>query len=246
MRSRLCAAVAAVLTLGVLTVPASAARQLPTAAAATSSALVARYNFDGRAGAVLDASGNGHTMRLISSRGGKLRVVRHGSGNAMQFPAPCSGAKCPHAVLQSPHTADLNPGRRPILFGATVRLPAGQTTKGQNVVQKGYSIKGSQYKLQIDGMMGRPSCVLVDTAKRGIRMVRSAISVADGRWHAIQCRRVGSTFAVLIDGAVRGVAQIPAALTVANKAPLSIGGKGAYRDNDQFQGALDDVWVQIG
>jgi hypothetical protein len=28
--------------------------------------------------------------------------------------------------------------------------------------------------------------------------------------------------------------------------PLAVGGKGAFTDNDQFQGALDDVWVRIG
>jgi hypothetical protein len=245
MRSRL-SALAAVLAVGVLTVPASAARPVSPQSGGKSSVMVAKYDFDGRTGAVIDDSGHGHTMRLVSSRGGRLRVVRHGSGQAMQFPARCSGAKCPHAVLQSPHSPDLNPGRRPILFGATIRLPAKQTTKGQNVVQKGYSKKGSQYKLQIDGLMGRPSCVLVDTAKGGIHLARSAISVADGAWHAVQCRRIGTSFTVLIDGAVRGVTQVPGTLTVANKAPLSIGGKGAYRDNDQFQGALDDVWIQIG
>ena len=238
MRSRLFV-LAAILAAGVMTVPASAAE-------VSRSVLVARYEFDGRAGGVVDDSGNGHTMRLVASRGGRLRVIRHGAGQAMQFPHRCGGPKCPRAVLQTPHSADLNPGRRPILFGASVRLPATDTTKGQNVVQKGYSAKGSQYKLQIDGRMGRPSCVLVDARNRGIHMARSAISVADGRWHAIQCRRVGTSFTVLIDGAVRGVNQVPTALSVTNRAPLSIGGKGAYRDNDQFQGALDDVWVQIG
>jgi hypothetical protein len=47
---------------------------------------------------------------------------------------------------------------------------------------------------------------------------------------------------VFVDGVPQGTAKIPADLSVHNTAPLSIGGKGAYRDNDQFQGALDDVW----
>jgi hypothetical protein len=33
---------------------------------------------------------------------------------------------------------------------------------------------------------------------------------------------------------------------VLNHIPLSVGGKGSFTDNDQFQGILDDVWVQIG
>jgi hypothetical protein len=33
---------------------------------------------------------------------------------------------------------------------------------------------------------------------------------------------------------------------VANPAPLRIGGKGAYADNDQFHGTIDDVWITRG
>ena len=51
---------------------------------------------------------------------------------------------------------------------------------------------------------------------------------------------------ILIDGALRGLVVIPATLSVTNRYPLSIGGKGTSQDNDQFQGALDDVWVRIG
>jgi hypothetical protein len=35
-------------------------------------------------------------------------------------------------------------------------------------------------------------------------------------------------------------------LSVSNNRPLSIGGKGVYANNDQFSGAVDDVWVRIG
>ncbi|OJF14421.1 LamG domain-containing protein [Couchioplanes caeruleus] len=49
-----------------------------------------------------------------------------------------------------------------------------------------------------------------------------------------------------VDGRCRGSTTVPATLSVSNTIPLSIGGKGAYRDNDQFPGALDDVWVAIG
>src|SRR3954447_7124401 len=75
MRSRL-PALAAVLAVGVLTVPASAAQPVSPQSGGKSSVMVARYDFDGRAGAVIDDSGHGHTMRLVSSRGGRLRLVR--------------------------------------------------------------------------------------------------------------------------------------------------------------------------
>ena len=218
----------------------------PATPAAAASVTVARYDFDGRSAALLDDSGRGHTMRLITSRGGTVRPVLHGSGYGLQFPARCTGAKCPHAVLQTAHSADLNPGRRAIAWGATVRLARSQTTMGQNVVQKGYSATSSQYKLQIDGRAGRPSCVLVDVRKRSVKLVRSSISVADGRWHTVKCSRAGAAFGILVDGRTRGMIRIPATLSVANKYPLRIGGKGTYADNDQYQGAVDDVFVKIG
>ena len=242
----------AVLVLGALAGPlpanAQVAREpLDQRAGAAAPRTVAKYGFDGRrAGTVLDLSGNGHTMRLVTGRGGTVRSVVHGSGQGLQFPAKCSGRKCPHAVLQTPTSAVLNPGSRPISFGATVRLARSQTSKGQNVVQKGYSKTSSQYKLQVDGVLGNPSCVLVDVKKRGIKVVRSSVSVADGKWHVVECRRVGIAFRVLVDGTVRGLLKVPAKLSVSNNRPLSIGGKGVYADNDQFNGAVDDVWVRIG
>jgi len=215
--------------------------------AAAGGTLVARYGFDGgRSSSITDESGNGHTLRLITGNGGTVSTVRHGAGHALRFPAKCTGKKvCPHAALQSPSAANLNPGTRPISYGAKVLLSPGQTSKGQNVVQKGYSATSSQYKLQVDGAAGRASCVLVG-ARPGIKLVTSAVSVADGNWHAVECRRTATALTVLVDGAVRGNRTLVPGLSVANDRPLSIGGKGAYFDNDQFQGTLDDVWVRIG
>jgi Concanavalin A-like lectin/glucanases superfamily len=219
------------------------------APAAPTGVVVARYAFDAATGTVADNSGHGHTLTVIAGHGGAVRTIAHGSGGALAFPAKCSATAkrhCPHVVLQSPPAADLNPGTRPIAYGAAVRLARSQTTKGQNILQKGYSATTSQYKLQVDGTAGRPSCVLVDDLKPAIRLVRSSVSVADGTWHAVECRRAGRLFSILVDGVVRGVLAIPAALSVRNGGPLSVGGKGASANNDQFQGALDNVWVRIG
>jgi hypothetical protein len=220
-----------------------------TEPAAATAIMVARYGFDGGSGAVPDNSGNGHTLKVVAGHGGAVHAIAHGTGRALAFPAKCTpkaARACPHVVLQTPGAADLNPGAKPLAYGAAVLLAKTQTTKGQNVVQKGYSATGSQYKLQIDGVAGRPSCVLVDDRKPTIRLVRSAVSVADGAWHTIECRRAGASLSILVDGVRRGALKIPATLSVANTGPLSVGGKGAYPDNDQFQGALDNVWVSIG
>jgi len=209
--------------------------------------IVVRYTFDGGlAGAIADDTGNGHTLDLIAARGGTVQPVPHRDGQALRFPAKCTAKRvCPHVALQAPNSAGLNPGTRPLAFGAMILLAPSQTSRGQNILQKGYSTSSSQWKLQIDGAAGRPSCVLVGD-HTGIKIVRSSVSVADGHWHAVACERAGSTLSVLVDGVTRGVRTVSPGLSIVNNRPLSIGGKGAFRDNDQFQGILDDVWVRIG
>ena len=207
--------------------------------------MTAHYGFNGRSGSIVDESGNGHTLRVISFQGGRVRSVAHGPGTALAFPGKCTDRVCPHVALQSADSADLNPGARDIAFGADVLLPRGQTSQGQNVLQKGYSSTSSQYKLQIDGTAGHPSCVLVDVRRPTIRMVRSSVTIADGRWHRVRCERAGTRLEIHVDDVQRGRTTVPAGLNVANAWPLTIGAKGAYRDNDQFNGVLDNVWVRI-
>ncbi|WP_433300317.1 LamG-like jellyroll fold domain-containing protein [Actinoplanes sp. CA-030573] len=204
-----------------------------------------RYTFDGDR-PLADVTGHGHDLSPVSRHGGSFATVAHDSGGALTFPAPCHTEPCPRIALRAVPADDLNPGARPIRYGASVRLDPDETTKGENVLQKGYSARGSQYKLQIDGTAGRPSCVLVGDDRPKIHVALSSVSVADGRWHTLECRRAGADLAILVDGARRGGATIPARLSVRNQIPLSVGGKGSFADNDQFQGTLDDVWVSIG
>ncbi len=208
--------------------------------------LMARYAFNGRSSSIVDQSGRGHTLSVVSGHGGAVRPIVHGAGHALLFPSRCVLKVCPHVALQTPSTADLNPGILDIDFGADVFLPPGQTSKGQNVVQKGYSKTSSQWKLQIDGAAGRPSCVLVGDQRPRIRVATSAVSVADGRWHRLHCSRAGATLSIYVDDVLRGRIAVPETLSVTNNRPMSIGGKGAYADNDQFNGVLDNVWVQVG
>ncbi|WP_328464677.1 LamG domain-containing protein [Actinoplanes sp. NBC_00393] len=243
MRSCLSAALLAIVTVAA---PASAPAQANGPAPDTQKTFIARYGFNGRSSSIIDESGNGHTLRVLSIQGGRVRPVAHGPGTALAFPGKCTQRICPHVVLQSGTSADLNPGTRNIAFGADVLLAPGQTSSGQNVLQKGYSKTSSQYKLQIDGVAGRPSCVLVDVRRPTIRIARSAVTTADGRWHRIRCQRAGAVLEIYVDDVLRGRTLVPAGLSVANNQPLSIGAKGAYRDNDQFNGVLDNVWVRIG
>jgi hypothetical protein len=88
--------------------------------------------------------------------------------------------------------------------------------------------------------------VLVDDRHPRIHAAISSVGIADDRWHTLECRRDGSRLSMLVDGVVRGRATVPAGLSVNNRQPFSVGGKGSYADNDQFQGILDEVWVTIG
>ena len=202
---------------------------------------VARYHFDGAA--LTDSSGKGHTLTPVLGHGATLTRVPHGAGQAVRFPPRCRRSPCPRLVLRTPTTPELNPGTRAFRYGAAVRLAPNRTSKGQNILQKGFSTEGSQYKLQIDGRSGHPSCVLV--AGRSIHLAVARVTVADDRWHTLECRRERTTLTVLIDNAVQGSASVPAALTVSNERPLSIGGKSAFGNNDQFHGDLDDVWITL-
>ena len=187
---------------------------------------------------------------MIASHGGAVRAVAHGTGRALAFPAKCTGTAKRAArtwSCRAPAT-DLNPGTRPDrVRRRRAAAPANQTTKGQNVLQKGYSATSSQYKLQVDGAAGRPSCVLVDDRKPAIQLVRSSVSVADGAWHAVECRRAGDD--VQHPGRrrrPRGAARSRPRLSVTQRRAAEHRRQGRLGDNDQFQGALDDVWVRIG
>jgi Concanavalin A-like lectin/glucanases superfamily len=208
------------------------------------------FSFDGGLAALHSAAADQPALTLRSAQGGQLTGVPHGSGTALEFPAPCAqyGApQCPRVVLEAPG-AGLNPGGHSLRWGATVQLVADRTTPGSNIVQKGYAARaGGQFKLQVDGDAGAPSCVLVDAAPGSpVHIAKASASIADGRWHTVACTRAGTSLSVSIDGIQRGVTSVPAGLSVDNEDTLRIGGKGTSPNNDQFSGALDDVFVDIG
>ncbi|MCM4081143.1 LamG-like jellyroll fold domain-containing protein [Paractinoplanes hotanensis] len=224
-------------------IPAPSPRPVVVPTAAT-----ARYHFDGVGSAAWsDSSGNGHTLTPVAGGdAGTVRVPR-GAGRAVRFPPRCDEHEsCPRLALRASNADALNPGIRPVRFGASIQLEAENTSRGQNVLQKGYSTEGSQYKLQIDGDDGKPSCVLVGDTDPTIHQAIADVTVADGLWHVLECRRHGTTLSLLVDDVTRARVPIPADLSIANDQPLSLGAKGAYGDNDQFHGLLDDVWIAIG
>jgi hypothetical protein len=78
-----------------------------------------------------------------------------------------------------------------------------------------------------------------------VYVARSRASIADGQWHAVECRRAGAALSIVVDDQVQATAAVPAALSVVTPQPFSIGGKGVGADNGQFHGSVDDVWIRV-
>lgn len=208
-----------------------------------------RYTFDSGhdgtvAGVMVDTAGR-YALRPVVAGGGAVSFARNASGYAVRFPSRCGRppARCPRAILESARSDPFNAGTRPIRFGAAVLMTPADTGPGANVLQKGFSTGGgTQFKLQVDGAAGRPSCVLANG--RSIYRLIAPVRVADGRWHSVACTRAGARMAIDVDG-VSVSRGVPVGLSIRNSAPLRVGGKGVGPANDQFAGRIDELFIAL-
>jgi Concanavalin A-like lectin/glucanases superfamily len=230
---------------GPATTAPPASRRIGTA---TSPASV-RYTFDGGVDRPVTDLHGGHPLRPLAQNGGVLRLVPEGVGLAVAYPRRCTlptEADCPRAILEGVRDDGLNPGRRTMRYGASVRLTHADLDDGANVLQKGYSVGGvSQFKLQVDHRLGHPSCVLTGNRRRIFR-AEPWLDVADGRWHDLMCTRGRDRLTLTVDGVERAWVRVPRRLSIANAEPLRVGGKGPAVGNDQYAGEIDDVFLVIG
>lgn len=204
--------------------------------------------FDFSAGVTGEIWDQSHQIELRESamETGALIQLPHGDDWAVHFPMLCdlSPRSCPRVILESGPADLLNPGDRPMRWGASVQVMPNERAEGSNVVQKGLSASGTQYKLQVDGWDGRPSCVI--SGGLGIHVAHTRQGIADGTWHRLACERDGSVLSLFVDDVNVGNTVIPPDLSIVNDHPLRIGGKGHGPFNDQFHGTVDDVFVDIG
>ncbi|GAA4216703.1 LamG-like jellyroll fold domain-containing protein [Actinocatenispora rupis] len=242
--------VVAAMTIGAGARPVPAAAAQVRSASAPAMRTVASYGFNSGAvtagGQVRDDTGSGHTLHVRVAAGGRISWVRGRTGRAARFPAPCRrSGTCGRAILEAATGRDLDAGTRPFRLAAAVRVASGDTAAGANVVQNGNWGDAALWKLQVDGKAGRPSCVV---GRRGARkyLAGSSVSVADGSWHEVECRRSGASLRIVVDGAERGQVSVPAGLSLSGAGPLRVGGNAVSAGSDQFHGAIDDVAVGIG
>ena len=210
--------------------------------------ITVRYTFDGGAHNPITDVAGGHELRPLSENGGALRLVPQGLGLAVAYPTRCRLAReidCPRAILEGYRDDSLNPGTRPIQYGASVLMTHGDLADGANVLQKGFSVGGvSQFKLQVDHVLGHPSCVI--TGQRAhIYRAEPQMDVADGVWHDLSCTRTQNRLILAVDGVDRASVAVPPTLSIANAEPLRVGGKGPNTGNDQFAGEIDNVFLTI-
>jgi Concanavalin A-like lectin/glucanases superfamily len=207
-----------------------------------------RYTFDGGVRRPITDTSGGHELRSIGQNGGTLSLVPQGPGLAVAYPERCTLARerdCPRAILEGFRDDSLNPGTRPLQYGASVLMTHADLADGANVLQKGYSVGGvSQFKLQVDHRQGHPSCVIAGNHAR-IYRAEPRLDVADGMWHDLACTRTADRLTLSVDGVERAWVAVPRTLSIANAEPLRVGGKGPNRGNDQFAGEIDNVFVTI-
>jgi hypothetical protein len=207
-----------------------------------------RYTFDGGVDHPITGSSGGHQLRPLGQNGGTLSLVPQGLGLAVEYPARCTLIRerdCPRAILEGMRDDSLNPGTRPLQYGASILMTHSDLSDGANVVQKGYSVGGvSQFKLQVDHRQGHPSCVIAGQRAR-IYRAEPMLDVADGTWHDLRCTRTVNRLMLFVDGVERAAVTIPPNLSIANAEPLRVGGKGPNKGNDQFAGEIDNVFLSI-
>lgn len=207
-----------------------------------------RYTFDGGVQKPLTDTHGAFALRPLTQNGGTLSLVPQGNGLAVRYPARCTLARegqCPRAILEGNREDALNPGTRPMRYGASIKMTHRDLDDGANVFQKGYSVGGvSQFKLQVDHRQGHPSCVIA--SQNRIFRAEPLLDVADGHWHNLMCARTQNRLTLTVDGVDRASVSLPPNLSIANAEPLRVGGKGPGKGNDQFSGQIDNVYLTIG
>jgi hypothetical protein len=218
-----------------------AAVVLPVGAAAaatpTGPTVVALWHMDEQPGdtVMVDATGSGHD--------GTIRNVTLGVpgdiGTAYSFDASTS-------IVRVPSSDDLNPGTQPLQISAHIRVPANLASGDYNVIQKGIATAiGGAYKLEIYAKIGKkfghPDCAFNSAV--GKNRVYGQTSIADGKWHVVECHLTDTQAWVTIDGN-DGPKSARVVGSIANTSDLTVGGK--TNNTHYFNGDLDEVAITVG
>ena len=200
---------------------------------------------------VPDVSGSNHDAVAVVPEGAPTIDVETDDDLATQvlsYPEPCNDPQtCLRPILEVADARSLNPGVRDFTVVSTVRVADTETSAGSNIVQKGFSTGGGgQWKLQVDGEAGIPTCTIVQPGDDTIHIVEATTSISDGAWHDVECRREGDTLTVAVDGEDQASVDVPDRIDLLNEAPVRVGGKNSDVGNDPFHGDIAQVVLIIG
>jgi hypothetical protein len=213
-----------------LTTVAGAAVQgaaAPGLGLASTAQVVALWHMDDSGATMVDSSGGGHHGSIHN-----VRVRQPGwRGYSFRF------ATTP-AYVAVPSAPALNPGNSTFTVRSHVRFfrrpPA--SVGDYDLVRKGWSTTpGGSWKVEIE-TSGAASCMFHGSA--GSVEVIGTRSLADGAWHAVQCRRTTTAVTLTVDGVSRTVYARTG--TIANGSRLYVGAKSSH-GGDQFAGYLDEI-----
>ena len=206
---------------------------------------------------------------ILTLGGGALRSAsgRPGKSRAVRFPAFDGSVGAPRAVIKVTNATgedQIDPGTANFSYGADFMLDAQSsgvgTDDGDNLLQRGLFDDPAQFKLQVDDR--RPSCRIAGAdVGPAVALVRSSVVVDSTHWYRAECTRDGRTLTIAVtrfnDDGTKDTTRTSTTsdgvidVTVsAPSIPLSIGGAltadGAiYTRNDQFNGLIDNVTLQI-
>lgn len=213
--------------------PARAPSPSVRTVAAASSTVRGLWHFDEKSGSTAaDSSGNGHNGKITGATLGLSGL--HGTSFGFHQDA---------AKVLVASSADLNPGTSDFEVTLHVNLDSAPG-KGQtaDVFRKGLSYtSGGEFKLELYGG-GHVQCIAKDSKKLTATVKYTATNVADGAWHTLGCRLVGSTWSVIVDG--KAVSKHAAFGSISNSKPISIGSK--YGQEDGVRGRIDEVRYSVG
>lgn len=212
-------------------------------------------------GQPVDAVANEGTTSLMVSAvtSGSARVVAADDpegGRAVRFPAFTDSATPAAAALVAVDDLhSLDPRDRDFSFGASFSLDRRSSGSalddGNNLIQRG-GFTGSQFKIQVDRRV--PSCRVA--GRKGEIFVEAEDPVVPGRWYTVTCARSASQVDLTVTPRGRGEeartwsSSGPIGTVYLDLVPIAIGAKvgpngEAVASADQFNGAVDDVFVHV-
>lgn len=196
---------------------------------AVAASRVAWWHMNAATGPMIDASGHGNDGTLEDIR--RVSPGYNGRGKAYRFNGTSS------RVIVGNH-ASLNPGPRNISLTVHVKtsVPPPPSVGDYDLVRKGSGI----YKVEIMGS-GRASCRFQGSI--GSVSIEAGPNVADGRWHAITCRKTPSRIRLTVDGA--SWSEGGRAGAISSRSSLALGGK-PNASGDRYRGVMDEVSIAFG